>query len=84
MGRPEFSKRRMPSTLEEVVDDLAAHFEGNIYGQDENGNWIVGYDVSGSTNIVVTPEHVEFGDAVSEPFLPETKTALAELRAMMS
>ena len=29
--------------IEKDVDDLAAHFEGGIYGEDENGNWIVGY-----------------------------------------
>ena len=41
--------------IEKDVDDLAAHFTGGIYGEDENGNWIVGYGVSGSANIVVTP-----------------------------
>ena len=51
---------------------------GGIYGEDGNGNWIVGYGVSGSANIVVTPDHVEFGSARSEPFSPETKVALAE------
>jgi len=70
--------------IEDDVDDLVAHFTDRICGEDEDGNWIVGYGVSGSTNIVVTPDHVEFGDATSEPFSSETKAALAELRAMMS
>lgn len=69
--------------LEDAADDLAAHFEGGIYGDDENGNWIVGYGVSGSINIVVTPDHVEFGDARSAPFTEETQSTLAELRSMM-
>ena len=70
-------------SIEKDVDDLAAHFTGGIYGEDENGNWIVGYGVSGSANIVVTPDHVEFGSAKSEPFSPEAKAALTELRRMM-
>ena len=57
---------------------------GGIYGEDGNGNWIVGYGVSGSANIVVTPDHVEFGSARSEPFSPETKVALAELRQTLA
>ena len=73
----------MRESIEKDVDDLAAHFEGGIYGEDENGNWIVGYGVSGSVNIVVTPDHVEFGSAKSEPFSQEAKVALAELRRMM-
>ena len=68
--------------VEKDVDDLAAHF-GSIYGEDENGNWIVGYGVSGSANVVVTPDHVEFGSAKSESFSPEAKAALAELRRAM-
>ena len=36
--------------------------------------------MNGSANIVVTPDHVEFGSAMSEPFSPEAKAALAELR----
>ena len=70
--------------IERGVDDLAAHFEGGIYGVDENGNCIVGYGVSGSSNIVVTPDHVEFGSARSEPFSPEAKAALAELRKTLA
>ena len=69
--------------IEDAVDDLTAYFEGGIYGEDENGNWIVGYGVNGSANIVVTPDHVEFGGAASEPFSPETKAALAELRSTL-
>ena len=70
--------------IENDVDGLTAHFEGGIYGEDGNGNWIVGYGVSGSANIVVTPDHVEFGSAKSEPFSPETKVALAELRQTLA
>ena len=70
--------------IEKDVDDLAAHFEGGIYGEDENGNLIVGYGVSGSANIVVTPDHVEFGSAASEPSSPEAKAALAELRQTLA
>ena len=66
--------------IEENIDDLGTHFEGCVYGNDENGNWIVGFGISGLTNIVVTPDRVEFGDAQSEPFSPEAKVALAELR----
>ena len=51
---------------------------------DENGNCIVGYGVSGTANIVVTPDHVEFGSARSEPFSPEAKAALAELRKTLA
>ena len=69
-------------SIEKDVDDLAAHF-GSICGEDGNGNWIVGYGVSGAANIVVTPDHVEFGCAKSEPFSPEAKAALAELRRTM-
>lgn len=57
---------------------------GGIYGEDENGNLIAGYGVSGSANVVVTPDHVEFGNAKSEPFSPEAKAALAELRQAMA
>ena len=71
-------------SIENDVDDLAAHFEGGIYGDDGNGNWIVGYGVSGSANIVVTPDLVEFGSARSEPFSPEAKAALAELRKTLA
>ena len=70
--------------IEKDVDDLAAHFEGGIYGEDENGNWIVGYGVSGAANSVVTPDHVAFGRARSEPFSPEAKAAIAELRRIMA
>ena len=70
--------------IEKDVDDLAAHFEGGIYGEDGNGNWIVGCGVSGSANIVVTPDYVEFGGGRSEPFSPEAKAALAELRQMLA
>ena len=66
------------------VDDLAAHFEGCIFDEDENRNWIVGYGVSESANIVVTPDHVEFGSARSEPFSPEAKAALVELRQTLA
>ena len=44
--------------IEKDVDDLAAHFEGGICGEDENGNGIVGFGVSGSANIFVTPFRV--------------------------
>lgn len=74
----------MRENIEKEVDNLAAHFEGGIYGEDENGNWIVGYGVSGSANIVITSDHVEFGGARSEPFSPEAKAALAELRRTMA
>ena len=40
--------------------------------------------MSGSANIVVTPDHVEFGSARSEPFSPEAKAALAELRQTLA
>ena len=70
-------------SIEKDVDVLAAHFTDQIYGENENGNWIVGYGVSGSANIVVTPDCVEFGDAKSEPFSPEAKAAIAELRRTM-
>lgn len=66
--------------IENAVDDLGAYFTDSICGEDENGKWIVGFGVSGSTNIVVTPEFVEFGDAKSEPFSEGAKAALAELR----
>ena len=69
---------------EKDVDDLAADCEGGIYVEDENGNWIVGYAVSGSANIVVTPDHVEFGSVRSEPFSPEAKAAIAELRKTLA
>ena len=69
---------------EKDVDDLAAHFEGGIYGEDENGNWIVGYGVSGWANIVVAPDHVEFGSVRSESFSPEAKAAIAELRKTLA
>ena len=42
-----------------------------------------GYGVGGSTNIVVTPDHVEFGDASSAPFTVETHAALAEFRGLL-
>ena len=71
-------------SIERDVDDLAAHFEGGIYGEDGNGNRIVGYGVSGSANIVVTPDHVEFGGARSEPFSPVVKAALADLRRTLA
>ena len=69
---------------EKDVDDLAAHFEGGIYGEDANGNWIVGYGVSGSANTVVTRAHVGFGSVRSEPFSPEAKAAIAELRKTLA
>ena len=68
------------------VDDLAAHFEGGIYGEDENGNWIVGYGVSGSANIVVAPDHVEFGSVRNSPGVRDGTGELAKsrlLRVMM-
>ena len=71
---------------EKDVDDLAAHFEGGIYGEDENGNWIVGYGVSGSANIVVTPDHVEFGSVRNSPGVRDGTGELAKsrlLRVMM-
>ena len=71
-------------SIEKDVDDLGAHFEGGIYGEDENGNRIFCYGVSGSANIVVTPDHVEFGGAKSKPFSPEVKVALAELRQTLA
>ena len=37
-----------------------------------------------TANIVVTPDHVEFGSARSESFSPEVKAALAELRQTMA
>ena len=40
--------------------------------------------MSGSANIVVTPDRVEFGNARSEPFSPEAKVALAELRQTLA
>ena len=85
MTREEAVRRanEVRESIEKDVDDLAAHF-GSIYGEDENGNWIVGYGVSGSANIVVTPDYVKFGSARSEPFSPEAKAALAELRQTLA
>ena len=71
-------------SIENDVDDLATHFTDQIYGEDGNVNWIVGYGVSGLANIVVTPDHDEFGGAKSEPFSPEAKVALAELRQTLA
>ena len=59
-------------------------FRGGVYSEDGNGNWIVGYSVNGAANIVVTPDHVEFGNAKSESFSPEAKDALTELRRTMA
>lgn len=86
MTREEAVKQanEVRESIERDVDGLAAHFEGGIYGEDENSNWIVGFGVSGSANIVVTPDHVEFGNAKSEPFSSEAKAALAELRRTMA
>ena len=39
--------------------------------------------IQSAANIVVTPDHVEFGSVKSEPFSPEDKAALADLRRMM-
>ena len=82
MTHEEAAKRanEVREGIERDVNDLAAYFDGGIYGDDGNGSWIVGYGVSGLVNIVVTPDHVEFGSARSEPFSPEAKAALAELR----
>ena len=71
-------------SIEKDVDVLAAHFTDQIYGENENGNWIVGYGVSGPANIVVTPDHVEFGCAKSEPFSSEVRAALADLRRTLA
>lgn len=86
MTREEAVKRanEVRQSIENDVDDLATHFTDQIYGEDGNGNWIVGYGVSGSANIVVTPDHVEFGGAKSKPFSPEVKVALAELRQTLA
>ena len=40
--------------------------------------------MSGSANIVVMPDHLEFGSAKSEPFSSEAKAALAELRQTLA
>ena len=57
---------------------------GCSVNEDENGSWIVGYGVSGAANTVVTPDHVEFGGVRREPFSPEAKAAIAELRQTMA
>ena len=40
--------------------------------------------IQSTANIVVTPDHVEFGSAKSEPFSPEAKAAIVELRKTLA
>ena len=60
-------------TLEWWIDnesDLMDYFveRGGIYGEDNEGNLIVGYGVCGSANIVIKDDCVEFGSVKSKPF----------------
>jgi len=61
-------------------ESLYDFFEGSIYGEDSDGNYIIGYGVSGSSNVVLSTECVMFGDVESEPFSEETSFALKEFK----
>lgn len=64
--------------------DIADFFtDGSIYGEDSEGNWIVGYGVCGSMDIVVCPDCVKAGGFRSGDFSPELASAVADLRNLL-
>ena len=64
--------------------DMIDYFEdGAIYGEDEHGDWIVGYGVVGSANIVICKDRVKCGGYSSKEFSPMLKKALADFRSLL-
>lgn len=66
-------------------DDLLDYFgDGEIYGEDKDGNLIVGFGVYGSANIVITDEFVEFGSVRSEKFSERLTRGVRELKHILN
>jgi hypothetical protein len=64
--------------------DLTDFFgEGSIYGETEEGDYIVGFGVCGNANLLVGRNCVKCGNARSPQFSTELKKALAEFRSML-
>ena len=57
--------------------------DGAIYGEDEHGDWIVGYGVIGSANIVISKDCVKCGGYSSKKFSSRLQKGLAELRNIL-
>lgn len=63
-------------------DDLADHFAGGVYGEDEAGRWITGFGVyGGAGHITVAPDAVRVC-GVAAPFSPAAAAAMRELFEM--
>ena len=61
-------------------DNLIDYFTGNVYGDDGNGRWIIGYGVYGpGGHILVCPRCVSVCGVDSEPFDRESGRALKEV-----
>lgn len=74
-------RQRIEDAVE--ADDLMNFFVGGIYGEDADGDWIIGYGVSGSGNIVLKGNAVVYAGHRSEPFSARAEAALKELREQL-
>lgn len=64
--------------------DMEEYFgDGSIYGETNDGGWIVGYGVYGGANIVIYPDCVYVGGFRSKPFSENLKAALADFRYIL-
>jgi len=70
----------MEKWCEEHDGDMLDYFTDSIYGEDADGNWIIGYGVFGSANIVCERDCIQFNGVRSKPFSPELKAGIAEVR----
>ena len=69
---------RMEEWCAEHDGDMVFFFD-SIYGEDEGGNFIVGYGICGSANLCVGRDRVYCGSQESGVFTEELQNGLAEL-----
>ena len=57
--------------------------DGSIYGETDDGEFIVGYGIYGSANLVIGADCVKCGNCVSSKFSPMLKKALEDFREIL-
>lgn len=64
--------------------DMTDYFvDGSIYGEDGEGNWIVGYGVIGAANLLIGRDCAICGGYKSREFSPTLKKGLETFRALL-
>lgn len=77
------TRKKLETWCVEHDGDMIDFFTDSIYGEDENGDLIIGFGVYGSANIVVNEHYVKCGGYLSRRFSDRLTKAMTEFISML-